>query len=229
MAVVTSRLSQAATSCRPSTGGSAARVPVATTTAFAARSRRVEPSARVTSTCRSPVSRPFPRTSSTWMLSTQLACGPSSRWLMKSSRRSSTACTSTSPVTAWAAPGSRRAAARACSGTSSALLGMQAQYEHSPPTRSDSTKATDSPLSRAYQATLVPVEPAPSTITSKSSSISSSLSLVGRIRRRQCQHGRAQVRSWQPLMPWQSARARAGVQRGAEAVANHVRPPTGET
>ena len=47
--------------------------------------------------------------------------GLSSRSWMISSRRSSTAVTSSSPVAAWAAPGTRRASARTSPGRSSAL------------------------------------------------------------------------------------------------------------
>ncbi len=178
LAVVTSRLSQDVMSRSPSMGGVAARVPVATTTAVRAVRECVPPSGAVTSTVRTPVSRPRPRISSASMEFIQSTCGPSSRPEMKASRRRSTASTSTSPVTASAAPGRRRAAATACTGPSSALLGMHAQYEHSPPTSSSSITATDNPLSRAYQATFVPVEPAPITITSNSSALSA-LSAMG--------------------------------------------------
>ena len=60
---------------------------------------------------------------------------------MIASRRFSTASTSNSAVT----PGSRRAATTASAVRSSALLGMHAQYEHSPPTSSDSTITVESP------------------------------------------------------------------------------------
>ncbi len=45
------------------------------------------------------------------------------------------------PCTAWLRPGTWRASARAMTGRRRALLGMQAQYEHSPPTSSLSTTA----------------------------------------------------------------------------------------
>ncbi len=48
-----------------------------------------------------------------------------------------------------------------------ALLGMQAMYGHSPPTRADSTRATERPASANPPATHSPAEPAPSTTTSK--------------------------------------------------------------
>ena len=60
----------------------------------------------------------------------------------------------------------RRASATATTGRSIALLGMQAQYEHSPPTSSRSTAATLSPAARARSATVYPTGPAPITITS---------------------------------------------------------------
>src|SRR5690349_12028176 len=47
-----------------------------------------------------------------------------------------------------------------------ALLGMQAQYEHSPPTSSLSTTAVERPAARARSATFSPTGPAPSTTTS---------------------------------------------------------------
>ena len=64
---------------------------------------------------------------------------------MTSSRRASAAATSSSPVTASAAPGMRRTSASASYGRSSALEGMHAQNEHSPPTRRSSTIATFEP------------------------------------------------------------------------------------
>ena len=76
---------------------------------------------------------PAPSAQSTWLESSQ-------PWVIES-RRFSTASTSYSAVT----PGSRRAATTASAVRSSALLGMHAQYEHSPPTSSDSTIAVDSP------------------------------------------------------------------------------------
>jgi hypothetical protein len=57
------------------------------------------------------------------------------------SRRASTACGSKSAVV----PGSLRTAYTAWPVRSSALDGMQAQYEHSPPSSSDSTITADSP------------------------------------------------------------------------------------
>ena len=64
---------------------------------------------------------------------------------MTSSRRSSTAVTSSSPDAACAAPGTRRASASTSPGRSSALDGMHAQNEHSPPTFRSSTIATSQP------------------------------------------------------------------------------------
>ena len=67
---------------------------------------------------------------------------------MISSRRASTAGTSSDPVTASARPGTRRASASASYGRSSALDGMHAQNEHSPPTSRSSTIATLRPCVR---------------------------------------------------------------------------------
>ena len=86
---------------------------------------------------------------------------------MISSRRSSTAGTSSSPVTASAAPGMRRASASTSPGRSSALDGMQAQNEHSPPTLRSSTIATSRPASASRPAATSPPGPAPITTTSK--------------------------------------------------------------
>ncbi len=47
-----------------------------------------------------------------------------------------------------------------------ALLGMHAQYEHSPPTSSRSTAATVNPAAPARSATVCPIGPVPITITS---------------------------------------------------------------
>ena len=84
-------------------------------------------------------------------------------------RRASTAGTSSFPVTASAAPATRCAARRALAADrSSALDGMQAQYEHSPPTSSGSISAAVSPPRTARSAAFSPTGPAPSTITSYS-------------------------------------------------------------
>ena len=70
------------------------------------------------------------------------SCDASSQPCTTSVRRSSAAATSSDPVTASRAPGTRRASASACAGRSSALDGMHAQNEHSPPTSRSSTIAT---------------------------------------------------------------------------------------
>ena len=59
------------------------------------------------------------------------------------------AAVSTAPLTPCTAP----ASATTVTGRSSALLGMQAQYEHSPPTSSDSTSTALSPPRTARSAT----------------------------------------------------------------------------
>ena len=86
---------------------------------------------------------------------------------MISSRRASTAATSSSPVIASAAPGIRRASASASYGRSSPLDGMHAQYEHSPPISRSSTIATLKPASPSRPAATSPAGPAPTTTTSK--------------------------------------------------------------
>ena len=86
---------------------------------------------------------------------------------MISSRRSSTACTSSRPVTASAAPGIRLTSSSASYGRSSAFEGMHAQNEHSPPTRRSSTTATFRPPSASRPAATSPAGPAPITTTSK--------------------------------------------------------------
>src|SRR3569623_2106060 len=79
------------------------------------------------------------------------------------SRQASAAATSTSALAV-----ASRASLTASPGRSSVLDGMQAQYEHSPPTSSRSTIATFSPPSERTQAQCSPGDPPPRTITSKS-------------------------------------------------------------
>jgi hypothetical protein len=76
------------------------------------------------------------------------------------------AATSCSPLTAASAPRTARAWAITSLPRSSVLLGMHAQYEHSPPTSSLSTSTVLNPPRTAMSATFSPVEPAPSTMTS---------------------------------------------------------------
>src|SRR5437870_1437561 len=83
-----------------------------------------------------------------------------------SSRHASTEATSRASLTAAAAPGTRRTSARTSPGRSNVLLGMHAQYEHSPPTSSASTTAMDAPHSWQRPAMFSPADPPPSTITS---------------------------------------------------------------
>ncbi len=85
--VVASRLFQVRTESRPSIGGIAAPLPVATTTA-----RRAISASSPTTTCRSPSSRPSPRNSSMPRSSSQGSWPESSRSWITSSRRSRTAC-----------------------------------------------------------------------------------------------------------------------------------------
>ena len=66
---------------------------------------------------------------------------------MTSSRRRRVAVTSSDPVTASAAPGTRRTSRSSSAGRNSALEGMHAQKEHSPPINRSSTSTTSSPFS----------------------------------------------------------------------------------
>ncbi len=79
--------------------------------------------------------RARPRTSSTSRSASHVAWLESSLPPVTWSRCQNARSTSIVPVTASAAPGTSRAAAIASGGRSSALDGMQAKYEHSPPTR----------------------------------------------------------------------------------------------
>jgi hypothetical protein len=85
---------------------------------------------------------------------------------MISSRRSSTAWTSSSPRAASAAPGTRRTSARTSAGRSRPFDGMHAQNEHSPPTFRSSTIATLRPAPASRPAATSPPGPAPITTTS---------------------------------------------------------------
>ncbi len=155
-ALVASRLVHGFTPA--SGGGTTGRLPVATTTACPARS-----SVSPTFTTRSPVIRPGPRNRSIPAFFTHPTWLSSFQWCAKPSRRASTCAGSRrAPDT----PRTWFASETAAAGRSSALLGMHAQYEHSPPTSSDSTMAAVSPPRTARSATFSPVGPAPRTITS---------------------------------------------------------------
>src|SRR4051794_3766395 len=82
------------------------------------------------------------------------------------SRHPSESRTARSPETASAAPGASRACASASPGRSSVFDGMQAQYEHSPPTSSRSAIATRMPPSASSPAHTSPAGPAPMTMAS---------------------------------------------------------------
>src|SRR3954452_25403448 len=85
------------------------------------------------------------------------------------SRHASAAAASTGPVTASRAPGTSRVPATASPGRSRVLDGMQAQYEHSPPSSSRSTMATRRPPAAMAAAQCSPGAPPPSTMASKRS------------------------------------------------------------
>ena len=164
---VISRLVHGSASASPSMGGMNASEPVASTTAFRASSSTLPlPSANSTTTRFSPSSRPQPRRSVAPTESTHWACPSSLQWLANASRARSARAASTAPVTASRAAGTRRAAASASPGRSSALLGIHAQYEHSPPTSSDSTMAVLSPAGAVRPAMFSPADPPPMMMTS---------------------------------------------------------------
>ena len=77
------------------------------------------------------------------------------------SRHASAASTSTCAL-----PAASFAACAASPGRRSVFDGMQAQYEHSPPTSSRSTTATRNPPSANAPAQCSPGAPAPTTMTS---------------------------------------------------------------
>ena len=165
-AEVTSRLVQGPASASPGIGGTNAREPVASTTAFRASISSSPPSACSTTTLLGPFSRPFPRMRVAPTESTHTAWCLSSHPLVKASRPRSARGTSTVPVTASRAAGTWRAAASASPGLSSALLGIQAQYVHSPPTNSDSTITVLRPAGAVRPATFSPAAPPPMMTTS---------------------------------------------------------------
>jgi len=76
---------------------------------------------------------------------TQDACPASLQPSVNVVRRARTAALSIAPVMAALLPARRRAARSAWPLRSSAFEGMHAQYEHSPPTSSDSMIATRTP------------------------------------------------------------------------------------
>ena len=168
------RESHGSESASPSMGGMAAELPVATTTALRAVSSRTSPSGIVTDTARSPVMRPCPRTSAAFTDASHCTCPSSFQLLAKALRACSARSTSMPPVIAPRSEGTRCATASASSGRSSALLGMHAQYEHSPPTSSDSTTAAVSPPADTRPATFSPAAPPPMITTSNSSAIAAS-------------------------------------------------------
>jgi hypothetical protein len=158
-ALVASRLVHGLTLA--STSGTDALVPVAITTACRAAST-VSP----TWTRRIPTILPWPRKRSIFARLSHSTCPSSFHWWAKESRRAST---SAGLRRAPATPRTAAASATAVAGRSSALLGMHAQYEHSPPTSSASTIAAVSPPRIARSATFSPVGPAPITTTSYAS------------------------------------------------------------
>ena len=145
VALVASWLVHGSISARPGMSGSRETLPVLIVTACLARRSTVVPSEDSTVMARSPVNRACPRTRSISAEATQSACEVSSQSWTIEVRRANAAAGSTSPVTACAAPPTARAARRALPARSRAFDGMQAQYEHSPPTSSASTSATFRP------------------------------------------------------------------------------------
>ncbi len=166
LALVASRLVHGRTVSTPGKEGTTALLPVHTATACRAVRRVSWPSGPVTVTSLGPVSRPLPRWTAAPIPSSQETCPSSFQWEVSSSRNARTASASSGPRTAPLRPGTLRASARDTTGLNRALLGMQAQYEHSPPTSSDSTTAVLSPAALVRSATFSPTGPAPITTTS---------------------------------------------------------------
>ncbi len=165
-ALVASRFVHGLAALSPAMAGIDARLPDATTTAWFATRSTTSASLEATSTRRSPASRPCPRRSTAPVLSNQSIWSSSRQFEAKALRLSSTLAASRSTLPAAATAGTARAADTAAHGRSSALLGMHAQYEHSPPTSSLSTTAHDIPLRTTRSATFSPGGPAPITTTS---------------------------------------------------------------
>jgi hypothetical protein len=113
-----------------------------------------------------PAIRPSPRNSAMPLSSSQPSAPVSSHEEVMKSRYASAFARSIEPVTACSAPSTSRAASTASPGRSSVFEGMQAQYEHSPPTSSRSTIATCMPPSASSPAHTCPTGPAPMTIAS---------------------------------------------------------------
>lgn len=166
-ALVASRLVHGRSSSRPGSGGSAADVPVQTATACRAVSSSTSPSGVVTVTCFGPASRPCPRIRLIPALSSHATCPASSQSLAMRSRCRSTAAASRGWSAAASRPGTPCRSLCSSTGRRSALLGSQAQYEHSPPTSSASTTTVSRPAAVVRSATFSPTGPAPITMTSK--------------------------------------------------------------
>ena len=121
MVVISRFVQRPGRSRSPGTGGMIGDDPVDSTIRSA---RCVRPS---TSTRPGPAMRPVPRIRSIPLSSSQLTWPVSSQPAVIQSRKPSAAATSSSPVTASRAPGTRRAAASASPGRRRVLVGMQAQ------------------------------------------------------------------------------------------------------
>jgi hypothetical protein len=165
---VASRGVHGVTESSPGIDGMSGSEPVLTTTACRAVSSVTAPSSAVTLTRFCPVILPWPRSNPMPVSRTQFTCDSSSQSCTNSLRRAKTPATSSSPVTAALAPLTRWAARSACPLRSSALDGMQAQYEHSPPTSSLSTSSAVKPPCTARSATFSATAPPPMTMTSYS-------------------------------------------------------------
>jgi hypothetical protein len=142
VALVASRLVQGAMPASPGMSGTIGSLPVLIATAWRAVSSEDVPSGASTRTVRSPAMRPRPRTRSMPVDASHSTCEESSQSWVSTVRRAKAPAGSSAPVTACLAPSTARAARSACPGRSRPLEGMQAQYEHSPPTSSCSTTTT---------------------------------------------------------------------------------------
>src|SRR5437588_1212032 len=142
------------------TGGTTGEEPVAIT------SRSYGSSRPSTVTTPGSATTPSPRTSAQRFDSRKATCEASSRPSTTRSRQRKTSAASSPPT---CKPGACRAAATSSGARSIVFVGMQAQYEHSPPTsrRSTSVSSTSSSSRRRAPTKCSPVDPPPRTTTRK--------------------------------------------------------------
>src|SRR5262245_21803138 len=157
------RLVQYGVPARPSIGGTAGSVPVASTSA-----RLAVYSSPPTATERGPVTFAQPRTNVPPLPSSRSTATRSFQLSVASARiRCATGAQSGVTSLAPAMPGMRRASASRLAARTIILLGTQPQYGHSPPTRLPSMPATDIPASASFPTRSSPPGPSPTTSASK--------------------------------------------------------------